>query len=171
MSFFILVGIFIILYSLLAMTFFSFITQMTTDNRFRASTKVLLLLFPFYLFAVWWVGSENYNRVGTSMHWTKDEQLKCNDFHINGQVLVLDKNPWLLEKNNIYISNKKVFDHPECLGIFLKTMSSSQGKISYRIYEEIKEIKTVQDDGRIKIKHIGKNLIMEINNETNCELK
>lgn len=149
------------------MTFFSFIVLMTSDNRIRVSINVLLFLFPIYLFAVWWVDSDNYNRVNTAMHWTKDEQQKCNDFHKNGQVLVLDKNHWLLEQNNIYVSNKKVFDHPECLGIFLKIMYSSKEKIFYRIYEEIEEVKTVQDNGRIKTKHIGKNLIMEIHNKTN----
>lgn len=117
--------------------------------------------FLFYILAVMYIGMSNYNDFGNGPKWSENEKRQFDLYDRECQFYVLNKNHWLLETENVYVSNKKVFDYPEFLGILVKNIAFRKNA-TYRIYEQVEEIKTVKDNGFVEIKPIGKNLIMTI---------
>ncbi len=125
--------------------------------------KICLILFPIYLISVWIVATANNNRAPSGTPLTKEQLKEYNECRKSCQTYAKEQNPWLFETKIIFMSNKKVFEHPKCLNLFIKSVYDSKRKETYLIYEEVDVVKTIKENGFVEHYPIGKNLIMEIN--------
>jgi len=124
--------------------------------------RVILVLLPLYLVAVWLLNAANVNSWPSEMITVKEKNSTYYDCRKKCQLYIQEKNPWLFETKDNFLSNSKVFENQECLGLFMRQLYLQERDATYKIYEQVEEIKTVRSNGFVDIEPVGKNLIMII---------
>lgn len=160
----VLAGLLIILYTL-AFLIFRYLKTKVTKTYMLMTLRVILVLFPLYLVAVWVVNGANVNSWPTELSFTQEQLKQYTDCEKKYRRYAYKKNPWLFEIKYVALSDSKVLENPECLGLFINELYMRKEQKAYQIYEQVEEIKTVRDNGFVEIEPIGKNLIMTIKKE------
>ncbi len=153
--------VFFVFYALIVPAIVIAIKDRYPDNPLYAKGAIgFFVLFIFYIFAVMYIGMWNYNDFGNGPKPTEAEHKQYELYRAECQFHLLDRNHWFLQYKRVYVSNKKVFEHPEFLGILLKDISFDRDA-TYRIYDEVEMVKkpNANDWDRAPV---VKNLIMEI---------
>ncbi len=167
MNFFIILFLIVGSYIFIAWVFFTYVQTRIKNKYIKKVTKIIFIIFPFYIVIVWWVDVTNYNKGMHGIQWDFRKNKECNNIEKESKLYIKRNNPWLLQSDIIFIANTEILNSNKCLRLFLKSMSSYKSDVYLNIYENVDVQKNKLSNGKYKINAEGRKLIFKITKKSN----